>query len=84
MTTKDKKSVLRWKYQLQVTIAASHAIQGLEDGKRWLHKVCPQLGGRVPLEVATTKHGTAEVLRGLKYWPGPSEGLAHLRMVARP
>jgi hypothetical protein len=49
------------------------------DARRWVENPCPQLGGRVPLKVATTKRGTARVLRILKYWPGPDEGLAHLR-----
>lgn len=84
VTTKDKKSALRWRYQLQVTIAAAEMINDHDDGKRWLHSPCPQLGGQAPLKVATTKCGTAEVLRVLKYWPGPEAGLAHLRMGAKP
>jgi len=59
-------------------------ISAHDTGERWLHEACPQLGGRVPLDVATTKRGTTEVLRLLKYWPGPEEGLAHLRPVAQP
>ena len=83
VTTKDKKAALRRRYQLQVTIAAAEIITDHDDGKRWLQEPCPQLAGGVPLKVATTKRGTAEVLRLLKYWPGPEEGLAHLRMVAK-
>ena len=84
VTTIDKKSDLRWKYQLQVTIAVNTMITDYNAGTLWLHEPCPQLGGRVPLQVATTKRGTAEVLRVLKYWPGPQEGLAHLRTAALP
>jgi hypothetical protein len=83
VTTKDKKAALRRRYQLQVTIAAAEIITDHDDGKWWLQEPCPQLAGGVPLKVATTKRGTAEVLRLLKYWPGPEEGLAHLRMVAK-
>jgi uncharacterized protein (DUF2384 family) len=83
VTTKDERTVLRWGYQLQVTIAAAQMIDDHDDGKRWLREPCPQLADRVPLQVATTKRGTAEVLRVLKYWPGPEEGLAHLRMAAK-
>jgi uncharacterized protein (DUF2384 family) len=83
VTTKGRNSVLLWKYQLQVTIAVNTMITDYNAGTLWLHEPCPQLGGRVPLQVATTKRGTAEVLRVLKYWPGPQEGLAHLKTVAK-
>ena len=67
-----------WGYQLQVSGEAGRTIADPLDAKRWLKQPCPQLGGRAPLRVATTKRGTARVLRVLKYWPGPEEGLAHL------
>ena len=84
MNIKDKIAVLLWRYHLQVTVAAAEMIADASDGNRWLHEPCPQLGGRPPFKAAVTWRGTAEVLRVLKYLPGPSEGLAHLRMVARP